>query len=124
MSNVKQFPDVKHDRYLNGIDDDIVACKGGHHDWPHIKPGKLPKGVQAVPQRDGCFQIRETCRSCRLVRIKTTLPGGYYDASAKYVYTDSVGYYAPSGLGVTRYEYAAELYRRLAESILKETRSA
>lgn len=124
MSKVIQFKNGNNNArdYLHGLDDNVVACKGGHHDWPHIKPGNLPSGVKAIPHADGCYQVQETCRSCGLVRIKTTLPEGYYDNSAKYQYLDRVGYYAPPGSNLSKYDYAAELYRRLAETLRQAER--
>ena len=42
--------------YLHGLDDKVAACLGDHHPWPQVRPGKLPKGVRAVPQADGCYR--------------------------------------------------------------------
>jgi hypothetical protein len=123
MSNIIQLR--SNNDYLHGIDDNIIACKGGHHDWPHIRPGnKLPRNVKAVPQADGCYQLQETCRSCGLVRCKTTLPKGFYDRNAKYQYLDNVGYYAPRGADLSRADYSEELYRRIAEMLRTDNRKA
>jgi hypothetical protein len=99
--------------WLQHLPDKFIPCRGDHHDWPVIKPGKLPKGVRPVPLHDGSFQMEVSCRSCGRIRIKTTLPGGYYDRDAIYAYRDPEGYAAPKGLGLTKSDYTDELYRRV-----------
>lgn len=110
--------------WLHGLPDKFMGCRGDHHDWPTITPGKLPRGVKAVPVADGCFQMEITCRNCGRVRIKTTLPGGVYDRNAVYFYRDPEGYAAPKGLELSKSDYTVELYRRLAENLQAEAHHA
>jgi hypothetical protein len=104
---------------LHGVDDRTVACRGDHHDWPILKPGPLPRGVSAVPQHDGCFQVTITCKNCGRWRRKTTLPGGGYDTSAVYAYgggpKDFSAKEDSQRGGLTRTDYTIELWRRMAE---------
>jgi hypothetical protein len=99
--------------WLHHLPDKFIGCRGDHHDWPVIKPGKLPKGVKPVPLHDGSYQMEVSCRNCGRVRIKTTLPGGFYDRSANYIYRDPEGYAAPKGLGLSKADYTDELYNRV-----------
>jgi hypothetical protein len=110
--------------WLLHLPDKFIPCRGDHHDWPILKPGKLPRGVRAEPTVDGCYQMIITCRSCGRERMKTTLRGGVYDRSAVYTYRDPDGYAAPRGLGLSRADYTAELYRRMAEDLQRETARA
>jgi len=103
--------------WLHGLDDNRIACRGDHHDWPVLRPGrKLGRGIRAHRQVDGCYQVEVTCRNCGRVRVKTTLPGGVLDGS-KWSYRDPRGWSAPKGLGLNRGDYVAELGRRMAETL-------
>lgn len=108
--------------YIESIPDPQLECMSQHHQWPLIKLGrkKFPKGISAVPQQDGCFQIRETCTNCGKVRWFTTVKGGFFDTSAIVVYR----YDDPDGwvkrprneiLDVTRRDLTAELFSRLLQ---------
>lgn len=84
--------------FLLNIDNDLLACRGQGHAWPKLKPSKRPKrGIRAVPQRDGCYQLTTTCRDCGMERVLTTLPGGAIDHPARYTYRAPEGYRAPKG---------------------------
>lgn len=104
--------------WLHNLPNKFIPCRGDRHDFPVLKPGPLPRGIRAIPQHDGSFQMVSICRNCGRERTKTTLPAGVYDFSAKYTYKDPAGYKAPRGLGLTRADYIAELYRRVAESLV------
>ena len=110
--------------WLHHLPDKFIPCRGDHHDWPILKPGPLPRGVRAIPQRDGCYQLVIACRQCGRERTKTTLPGGGYDRSAIYKYRDPEGYAAPKGLDLTRADYTAELYRRIAEDLPRNAQAS
>lgn len=57
-----------------------MLCRGNYHPWPVLEPGKrVPRGYRATVQRDGCYQITETCPRCGSMRTSTTLPGGASD---------------------------------------------
>jgi hypothetical protein len=103
--------------WLHGLDDRIIACRGDHHDWPVLRPGKLPRGIKAMPQSDGGYQLTITCRGCGRQRTRTTLPGGLLERGARYGYKDPKGYKAPRGLGLTRQDYVDELWRRIVETL-------
>lgn len=58
-------------------------CRGYYHPWPILVPGKrVPRGFRATLQKDGCYQIVETCPQCGSKRTTTTLPGGASDPDA------------------------------------------
>lgn len=74
-------------QYLASLGEGQATCMSQGHSWPKIRPGKsLPKGVDAVPQKMGAFQVRETCPVCHTVRTWTTLPGGAFDMDVSYKY--------------------------------------
>ena len=102
--------------WLHGADDDILACRASQHTWPKLRPGPLPRGINAVPQPDRCVQIKETCFDCGLVRHKTTLPGGAFDREAVYVYDRPPGFATPPSSGILKADIKEELWRRLDES--------
>jgi hypothetical protein len=105
-------------------DDVIIACRGQGHSWPKIRPGKLPRGMKAIPQHDGGYELVTTCRDCGMVRRLITLPSGMIDMPAKYSYVQPDGYKAPKGSKVTRRECLAESWRRMREEIAKEILAA
>lgn len=98
--------------HLNNADDEVICCKAERHTFEKLRPGPLPKSVKAVPQHDGSFQMEQTCLDCTTVRIKTTLPGGVLDHSARYTYRHPPGYLAPKGAGLTKADYVDEEWRR------------
>lgn len=116
---IQKTPRELRDEYLHGLDDKLLACRGDHHVWPQMKVGRvLPRGMSAVRQRDGCFQLRQRCSNCGMVRTKMTLPGGRWDLDAGWVYTDKPrGYAAPKGSEITRLDAVAELGRRIQDAI-------
>lgn len=113
--------------YLHDLDDNIVVCKGQRHDFAKIRPGKLPRGLEAVPQKDGCYQIRQRCRNgCGVVRTMTTLPGGVFDMDVQYRYEyENPAFHAPRDTGLTARDYMAEAVRRaVADQLLLTARAA
>jgi hypothetical protein len=42
------------DDHLNGLDDDWLSCKGDRHDFPKLKVGPLPDGIDAKHVRTAC----------------------------------------------------------------------
>jgi len=103
--------------HLNALSDDFVSCKGDRHDFPKLRVGPLPKGVKAVPIRQGQYQLTYTCPDCGTERTKTTLKGGILNSSALYSYKHPPGYLAPPGAGLVKADYARELGRRTAPYI-------
>jgi hypothetical protein len=117
--------------WMTSADDDVLGCRASGHAFPKIRAtraGKLPKGVSARRQWDGCYQLTSVCRDCGTERTITTLPGGMIDLPAhyKYVYpVDSEGrnrYAAPKGTGgfTSRRECLREAWRRALETIQTE----
>jgi hypothetical protein len=104
--------DQRKAEYLTGLDDNVIACLGDHHPWPVLNPSD---GLPARPAANGCFQVVVACPACGRVRTKTTLPGGLWDATAKWEYEG--GPKPPPGLGSTRRDYAGELGRRITEAL-------
>lgn len=105
---------------LAHVDDKTIECRGGMHDWPQLRIGKLPKGISAIPLKDGTYQLKITCRNCSRTRTRTTLPRGYYDASATYTYKGGPEDFESKPLseraGLRKPDYTVELYRRNAEN--------
>jgi hypothetical protein len=112
--------DARQRDWINHVPDKYIGCRGDHHDWPTLRPGRLPRGIRAEHTVDGGYQVIITCRNCGRERMKTTLPGGGYDRNAIYTYRDPAGYAAPPGLDLTKADYTAELYRRIAEDLRAE----
>ena len=110
--------------HLDTLDDNKLSCKGDRHDFPKLRVGPLPHGVDAKPiRRTGVYQITYTCPDCGTTRTKTTLRGGIV-ATAKYEYKHPPGYLAPKGAGLSKSDYATELGRRAAPYVRGSARSA
>ena len=104
--------------------DSILACRGQGHAWPKLRPGRMPKGMSALPQREGGYQLITTCRDCGMERTLITLPSGEIDMPARYAYRQPDGYKAPKGTHVTRRECLAESWRRMREEITSSLMAA
>lgn len=109
--------------HLDGLDDEWLSCKGDRHDFPKLRVGPLPPGVDAQPLRKGVYQLTYTCPDCGTQRTKTTLRGGIV-AQANYKYYHPTGYLAPPGAGLTKSDYVNELGRRVAPYVRGGARSA
>lgn len=118
---IEQTPDQAKADFLHNLDDKFLECRGDHHDWPVLKLGTdLPRGVSAIRQRDGCYQLKMRCKNCGKVRSKLTLPKGVWDLDVGWAYPEvPKGFASPPGSGVTRMDCVAELGRRLQEQIVK-----
>jgi hypothetical protein len=103
---------------LSEIPDGQLTCRAGRHDWPldKLQNGKaLPRGLAAVPQNDGCYQMRDTCQRCGKVRVVTTLPRGIFDVSADFAYSDPADWVTLADeLDVTKRDLRAENIARSA----------
>jgi len=109
-------PEQQARDFLGTIPDEQLACMSQRHPWPVIdlKKKTVPKGISALPQHDGCWQIRETCPVCGKVRWYTTLKGGAFDTSVQYRYEDPPNWVVRhSEIEATRRDYKAELFRRV-----------
>jgi hypothetical protein len=100
--------------FLHAYPDAYMACRV-EHDWPKLKVGRLPRGISASPQLDGTYLLVMRCRSCGRERSKVTGIGGAWSGAGGWRYREPRDYRAPKGLGLTRSDYAAELYRRMSE---------
>lgn len=101
-------------KILSEVPDEQIACRLGH-DWPKLRAGKrtLPKNFRVVPQRDGCAQLVETCSNCGKQRWKTTLPGGFYNRNAVYVYENPPKWVRiPRDAGIKRIDIDQENHER------------
>lgn len=112
-------------RYLASLPPGQATCMSQGHSWPKIRPGKpLPKGVEAVPQRLGAFQVRETCPVCNSVRIWTTLPNGGFNLDVQYRYEHPEDWVIRDGsVDVTRRDIRADVWNQFGTA-LKQGRSA
>lgn len=111
--NVRRLnPDRAKQNYLASLSPEQATCMGQGHDWPKIRPGRaLPKGVDAVPQRMGAFQVRETCSTCKTVRTWTTLPGGAFNLDIQYRYEHPKDWVVRHGeVDVTRRDIRADTW--------------
>jgi hypothetical protein len=102
--------------YLEGLDDEIIACLGDHHPWPKLSLGD---GVDAEPQRDGAWQLKVTCPDCGRERWKIMLRNGQW-GTPRWEY--SSGPKPKPGLGLTKAHYSAEHARRLSKRLRKQPR--
>lgn len=105
--------------WLQAADDVFLACRGNHR-FPKlvIRKGTLPRGITAARQRDGAYQIRETCPDCGTVRWYETAPDGWIDGAVRrYRYEWPDGYRMPAGAAeyVSTRDCQAELWRRTRE---------
>lgn len=109
---------------LRKISDRTAACRGDHHDWPILKPGPLPDGITIEPTpRRGVYQVKVTCRECGRWRMKTTLPGRWFDPDAVWQYGGGPEDFSEApGMGMTKRDYAAELGRRIASDLADTVR--
>lgn len=117
-------PDVEAQNFLLHLDDKFLACHGQGHNFPRIKrtrSGKQPRGIRAIRQHDGSYQLVFICPECGTERELVTLPGGQIDLPARYRYKYPDGYRAPKGAKLTRRDYFAESWRRLLEDLSAET---
>ena len=112
-------PDRARQNYLAGLDPRQAQCMGQGHEWPKIRTGKpMPRGVDAVRQRMGQFQVRETCPVCTSVRIWTTLPGGGFDMDIQYRYDHPKWWVVQeTGTGVTRRDIKADTWNQFGRAI-------
>lgn len=105
--------------YFAKWDNAIVTCRTYGHEWPVAVPGRrLPRGFTAVANaHDGSYQLRQECKRCHTVRIRTTLPGGYlYDKSAHYSYTYPDNFpHVPGTDEISRADIVNEYWRRIME---------
>jgi hypothetical protein len=116
--------------FLASIPDGQLMCRATHfHPFPSLDPRDedLPIGISALPQKDGCWQMNETCPNCGKVRWYTTLPGGWFDLDVLYQYKpprDWVTLPADSPFTVTARDYKSELFRRNIKKIAKRRAGA
>jgi hypothetical protein len=112
-------PDAAKSNYLARLDDDQAVCMSQGHGWPKIKPGKpLPRGINVVPEKNGQFQVRETCPSCGTVRTWTTLPGGQFDMDIQYRYEHPKQWTTQEkGTGVTRRDIKASVWKQFGQGL-------
>jgi hypothetical protein len=106
---------------LDGLDPRILACRGDRHDWAPmvIKGGLLPKGVSAIRQRDGSYELRQECRTgCGRYRRKRTLPGGRVPYGTPWGYAGGIeGFSEKPGMQMTRTDYKEALEDRITSAI-------
>jgi hypothetical protein len=95
-----------------------VICRARGHRWPELDPGRpLPKSYDAKPQRDGSYQVIETCeRGCGKTR-RTDLPGGFLEERTGYRYSQDKEWIVVHSdeSPVYRSDVEAALYRMLIE---------
>lgn len=105
-------PDHGRQTYLASLSAEQATCMSQGHSWPKIRPGKaLPRGVDAVPDKMGAFQVRETCPVCHTVRTWTTLPGGAFDMDVQYRYEHPKDWVVKdSHVEVTRRDIKADVW--------------
>lgn len=112
---VTDDPQTEAAAWLHQADDKLLACRGQGHAWPKVRRDKVPRGIRAIPQHDGSYQVTFTCRDCGMDRTLTTLPGGQLDLPAQYTYRAPPGYKSPKGSRINRRMAFAETWRRALE---------
>lgn len=106
---------------LAHVSNETIECRGDQHDFPRVRIGPLPKGIRAIPQHDGSYQMVISCLNCGRERTRTTLPGGYFERGVRFSYKGGPKDFsaekdsARSDLG--KADYTEELYRRNAENL-------
>ena len=103
--------------WLQHTDDKFLACRAQGHAFPKLRKGKLPKGMSAVRQHDGAFELIAVCRDCGTERRLNTLPKGELGFPARYRYAYPEGYKSPKRSGVTGRLALLELWRRTMEGM-------
>lgn len=107
-------------RKMRGLDNSVVECRGDHHPWPVLKIGPLPKGIKAVPQREGGHQLEITCPNCGRVRVRTLSKGNVLERGGKrYAYHGGWDKTQPD---LTRADFQAELDDRMMEVLAVQDR--
>jgi hypothetical protein len=105
--------------FVNSLDDDFLSCRGDRHSFPKLRPGPMPRGVNAVRQFDGSFQLTFTCPDCGTERTRTTLSGGGIERPVRYTYRYPQGYQSPKGSGLRKTDFSDELDRRVTPWIAR-----
>jgi hypothetical protein len=116
-------PEQEFRAYLDGLDDDKLACKAGRHNIPKLKPGRLPQNTDVRRQAGGVYAVTVECLDCGLPATLTTGKGGVFDPDEHWEldYSALPGYLAPKGTGRGRKaDYKAELGQRVAADIREE----
>jgi hypothetical protein len=116
--------------WIAHADDEVLACRGQGHSWPKlIKPGKLPRGMNARPVREsqGQVELIAVCPDCKKSRRMITMPGGevnFPEVKWRAYKEDPAGRYkAPKGVRVTPSMARNETYRRFSEVIIAQARA-
>jgi hypothetical protein len=123
---------VMGDDFVTKADDIVIGCRAKSHrfnkiDFSRLRDGKQTRGVriEAVVsdsrERQGAYQLIETCLDCGAERTETTLAGGYLADSTRYDYNYSRAaggnYLAPKGSRIPRRDYRQEYIRRAVEAL-------
>ena len=98
-----------------------VFCGAYGHAWPSeqkggLRPGKAPRGLTAVPYREGGYQVKEHCANrCGRIRLWDTRPDGRFDLEVHYTYQQDksrpwVTIHDDDGITITRRDKKAELW--------------
>jgi hypothetical protein len=106
-------------KLLSSVDDQVISCRGGNHDWPRLMPargGKVPSGTRytlAEGSAQGVYHITQVCGNCSRERSKLMAPG------QRWAYRGGLrGFSADPGsqrAALSRCDYTNEMYRRIAE---------
>jgi hypothetical protein len=115
-------PDQRKADLLAEIPDNQLECRAQRHPFPRVRLNKgKPKGLHILPQRDGCFEIRQVCPECTTYRWKITLPNGVLDMDAgwqmRYPKEWLVLHQDDMRVRITRRDIERELYRRAHEKL-------
>lgn len=109
--------DGKASALLSDVDDQIIGCRGDHHDWPRLMPtrgGRVPSGTRYAPsEAQGIYYITQVCGNCSRERSKLMSPG------ERWAYKGGLrGFSADPGsqrAELSRCDYTNEMYRRITE---------
>lgn len=125
MARVAQIrtPGQRRAQILSGIPDEQLVCMSfGRHDFPsdRISPRakSLPRGISVQVQRDGAYQVTDTCTHCGKKRTWTSTPGSLFDRDSKYAYDKPEGWvtvsrYDRDDLGIGARDFREERFGRI-----------
>lgn len=109
-------PEQKIADFVKHYPDKFLACRGDHHTWPQLKPGRnKDKNVRAYPHVEGTYVLEMRCSNCGKQRWRITGKGGELEEGG-WNYDKIDGFSVPAKSGITRSDFVRELYRRFAEN--------
>lgn len=117
------------EQWLHGAELAFLLCRGSHNfPKPRVKAGQLvlPKGYTARRQREGVYEVEETCPDCGTKRSYETGTGVIFgprgSGQKSYHYEWPKGYLQPKGAArhISNADCKAEAWRWIGTELDKQ----